>query len=264
MFCDRLVDFEAEDGDYYRKNFTADGNNFILSYRDKVPSMHKFFLSDEFFNFRCCPLEQWASYLDKIKPLVRLPHSPMWCEYRQNNLRHGFILEDNGDGSILVILFIERDKALSCSIFNFIPSSLRLIESKGFELQANFYKMGEDWKPKQETINVLVFQCSKIMDVIARINSPAITDIENISLDKLNIKRLKNNKKPLFSYRIVKLSTQIRQAFNYGSDSEESESRKRLHWVRGHFKVRKTGVFWWNPHTAGRGELGIAEKDYAA
>jgi len=31
--------------------------------------------------------------------------------------------------------------------------------------------------------------------------------------------------------------------------------RKARHWVRGHFKKRKTGVFWWKPHLAGSGEL---------
>lgn len=25
------------------------------------------------------------------------------------------------------------------------------------------------------------------------------------------------------------------------------------HWVRGHFKTRKTGIFWWQPHIAGSG-----------
>ena len=34
-----------------------------------------------------------------------------------------------------------------------------------------------------------------------------------------------------------------------GATAEEIRS----HLVRGHFKVRKTGIFWWRPHTAGRG-----------
>lgn len=29
----------------------------------------------------------------------------------------------------------------------------------------------------------------------------------------------------------------------------------QAHWVRGHFKRRKTGVYWWKPHIAGTGEV---------
>lgn len=31
--------------------------------------------------------------------------------------------------------------------------------------------------------------------------------------------------------------------------------KKAAHWRRGHFKARKTGVYWWNPHVAGEGPV---------
>ena len=31
---------------------------------------------------------------------------------------------------------------------------------------------------------------------------------------------------------------------------------------RGHFKERKTGIFWWEAHKRGEDNLGIIEKDY--
>ena len=30
-----------------------------------------------------------------------------------------------------------------------------------------------------------------------------------------------------------------------------TEQEMRMHWCRGHFKIRKTGVFWWSPHVRG-------------
>ena len=39
------------------------------------------------------------------------------------------------------------------------------------------------------------------------------------------------------------------------SGEEEGEGSRAAHWVRGHFKNRRTGTFWWSPHTAGAGEI---------
>jgi hypothetical protein len=31
------------------------------------------------------------------------------------------------------------------------------------------------------------------------------------------------------------------------------------HLVRGHFKVRRTGLFWWSPHVRGKGEAPVGQ-----
>jgi hypothetical protein len=36
----------------------------------------------------------------------------------------------------------------------------------------------------------------------------------------------------------------------------------RAHFVRGHFKARKTGVFFWSAYRRGNPALGFAHKDY--
>lgn len=36
----------------------------------------------------------------------------------------------------------------------------------------------------------------------------------------------------------------------------------RAHLVRGHFKVRKSGVFWWMPFVRGNQKLGFVHKHY--
>lgn len=36
-----------------------------------------------------------------------------------------------------------------------------------------------------------------------------------------------------------------------------------LHTVRGHFKRRKTGLFWWSPFARGSKDIGVVDKDYA-
>jgi hypothetical protein len=68
---------------------------------------------------------------------------------------------------------------------------------------------------------------------------------------KLNRARAKQGKPPLADYRIMtlKLSAARRRAAEAAGMSEQE---MRMHWCRGHFKVRRTGVFWWSPHIRGR------------
>jgi hypothetical protein len=44
--------------------------------------------------------------------------------------------------------------------------------------------------------------------------------------------------------------------------AEHQHRDLRLHFVSGHFKVRKSGVFWWNMHARGMGAKGFIDKDY--
>lgn len=46
------------------------------------------------------------------------------------------------------------------------------------------------------------------------------------------------------------------------SDAADSEAAIRLHFVRGHFKRRKNGLFWWSPFIRGDKSLGFVAKDY--
>lgn len=69
---------------------------------------------------------------------------------------------------------------------------------------------------------------------------------------KLNKKRLKNGKPAISGYTYVYLDRHPQKASN---NAARPESSVAAHLVRGHFKHRKTGTFWWRPHTAGAGEV---------
>lgn len=81
--------------------------------------------------------------------------------------------------------------------------------------------------------------------------------------------RAQKKKPPFFEYKVldiflgainsrpsdpIKLRKQL--------DSILEASNVRLHARRGHFKVRKTGIFWWSPHMAGRRDKGVVVNDY--
>jgi len=69
---------------------------------------------------------------------------------------------------------------------------------------------------------------------------------------KLVKARIKHgNKPPPVDYTVVRIKMSRVQA-NRGGTAAEREAARR-HEVRGHFKVRRTGVFWWTPHKRGHG-----------
>lgn len=84
---------------------------------------------------------------------------------------------------------------------------------------------------------------------------------------KLNVKRKKNNKCPLFTYKtlVLKPTTQ------YEKSIPQHLWENRIHLCRGHFKLytkehplfgRFTGRYWWQPQARGNKKLGVVMKDY--
>ena len=79
------------------------------------------------------------------------------------------------------------------------------------------------------------------------LNSKNLSEREAVTQAKLNRKRASRGKAPLYPHTLLKLGSGI--SLSHGG----SRSASRTHIVRGHFKVRKQGVFWWNPHVRGEG-----------
>ena len=105
---------------------------------------------------------------------------------------------------------------------------------------------------------------------IMLLNCKNIT-IEEISPpEKVNKKRIKNCKLPLYSYHVLNVKP-------FGSyrpvriGRPEAESHNRLHFCRGHFKQffpdrplfgKISGLFWWEPTLRGKNRDGFVDKDY--
>lgn len=70
---------------------------------------------------------------------------------------------------------------------------------------------------------------------------------EPVNYKKLNKKRNQKGKRPILDHTVVRLRVP-RGSMGTGGGTYE---RRSAHWVMGHPKVRKTGVFWWSPHVRG-------------
>jgi hypothetical protein len=77
--------------------------------------------------------------------------------------------------------------------------------------------------------------------------------------EKLNKARSKQGKSKLLPYSTVriKLTNSQQRAVNEG---RITRAEARRHPVRGHFKVRATGVFWWNEAWRGNALRGVVER----
>lgn len=75
---------------------------------------------------------------------------------------------------------------------------------------------------------------------------------------KLNKARRKQGKTELLPYSTVEITLNRAAQRASAAASDAEREAMRLHLVRGHFKVRKTGVFWWHHFMRGdesRGEI---------
>ncbi|HEY2210292.1 MAG TPA: hypothetical protein VGH62_01490 [Bradyrhizobium sp.] len=94
---------------------------------------------------------------------------------------------------------------------------------------------------------------------LAMLNSRNCIAREPVDYGKLNKARAKRGKGPLMSFTKTKLvltRAQPRVADASGITREAA----RQHLVRGHFKIRRTGVYWWSPFLRGDGKLGTVKR----
>lgn len=91
---------------------------------------------------------------------------------------------------------------------------------------------------------------SMVEAVIALMNSRNAVEHRPVDLARLNKMRAKRRRPTFAQYRTthLRLSQAQQRAFRAGLLSREDAG---LHRVRGHFKIRKTGIYWWSPFFRG-------------
>ena len=212
-------------------------------------------------------LMKTASSPATISDQFRLPYPQTWVEASVDAARLGFYLDGRcqpPERLVSIVCFVRDGGTLGVKCAGmFDPGTLsfvkeghgRMFAVRCQPLQAMIEKSLSAW---DATVGAVV----TAMSAVAIINSKGVSATEASDLAALNRKRQRNGKPPLTEYHTVRIRDEVlRQIRPEGSQPEEGV---RLHWRRGHFKSRKTGLYWWNPHLAGRKELGMVEKHYVA
>jgi hypothetical protein len=136
--------------------------------------------------------------------------------------------------------------------FEDFPLNKQLINRK--DVMDNFTRMSK------------IYRCA-VHNILLILNCKNIVKKENKPPEKLNKKRIKNGKLPLFSYYTL----HIKDSINPSNSNNVLGDHNRIHLCRGHFKYyteknplfgKLTGMYWWQPHVRGQNKDGIIMKDY--
>ncbi len=130
---------------------------------------------------------------------------------------------------------------------------------------------GSDDKAIEIMLSDVANEVTVAVNALACLNAKNVKSVTIEAPAKLNAKRVKNGKTPFFEYKVLDifLGDKVRQVQS-GSGKrirmaldEIMKSSTKLCAVRGHFKRRKSGLFWWNMHMRGHQRNGVVEKDYS-
>ncbi|TXH38868.1 MAG: hypothetical protein E6Q98_01320 [Rhodospirillaceae bacterium] len=100
-----------------------------------------------------------------------------------------------------------------------------------------------------------------LLAILMLLNSRNGTSREPADLAKINTARRKQGRHPLLDFCTVNLRLSASRSRALGR-SDVPVHLMRAHLVRGHFKIRRSGIYWWSPHIRGDAKLGMIRKDY--
>lgn len=114
----------------------------------------------------------------------------------------------------------------------------------------------------------------RAVKMIQLLNCKNITSTDTPPPDKLQKKRIKRGKVPMFTYKTLKILVPGKKQnhLKNGKGQKDDIYYNRIHLCRGHFKTytkekplfgRMTGTYWWQPSVRGNKKNGVIHKDYA-
>jgi hypothetical protein len=94
---------------------------------------------------------------------------------------------------------------------------------------------------------------------IIMLNAKGAVDNTKEDLSRLNTTRTRRGRRPLREFMVTTLHLD-KTSRNVGKARGLSQEAIRRHLVRGHFKTRKTGIYWWSPFLRGHGDTVMRER----
>lgn len=99
--------------------------------------------------------------------------------------------------------------------------------------------------------------------VIGLLNAKNAVESVTVDRTKLNRARAKARKPPFFEHKVLRIAARVQaRVYPAGEVGSGDYTPMRGHFVRGHFKTRKSGVYFWHPHARGDFHRGWITKDY--
>lgn len=149
----------------------------------------------------------------------------------------------------------EASKALEASLLPFVPPQSRGLLT---HLRSNGLT-GDVERLLAANVDDVRGEICYVIAALCLLNTKNYVSVDPVDLVKQNKARMRRRKAPLLSYSTVRirLSKQERAAAKaFGMTREEM----RKHVVRGHFKVRRSGIYWWRPYIRGSAAVGEVKR----
>lgn len=192
----------------------------------------------------------WAAF-------SKMPFNSIFLE----NSTGGLLVTEKKEG--LEVIIIENDGVINPSIF-LIPN-----EQKGFELleciitflPVHSEEIITEIKNRSKAFGLM------IMNFLLHLNSRNKNVVKYNCSNKEFSNHISKVHRPLYTYHILDIySSKPKNIENLKQIESISEkaitAHVRAHMVRGHFKQRASGLYWWNPFLRSKTNSGFVDKDY--
>jgi hypothetical protein len=100
-----------------------------------------------------------------------------------------------------------------------------------------------------------------LISLLGLLNARNVAESASVDRSKLNRKRIADRKPPFCNHTLLKIRAMHRRSL-IGARGAGTSEDVREHFVSGHWKARRTGLFWWNPFWRGNPEQGKVSHDY--
>ena len=185
----------------------------------------------------------------KALPFAKLPHKKIWVEYitRGDTSRTGWLMQETKQG-IVVCCSTSTKKMGHIPSFIVAPSTF-LISKEGIHL---LYAANIAPEAMPTITKALMTQAKDCINLLLLLNSRSqVLTVEEPQEDytKINRAKRRNGKPEKPSLHTIKFD--VARLVRKGLSATEAFADIAAALVRGHFKVRKTGVFFWSPFVRG-------------
>ncbi len=213
---------------------------------------------DEVMNLKS---DQWCARLPFPECLINLENKI--CMLVQERFDEAFPGLTKGDTLVHCTAFVGLEQG-----FKTLPLDMRFAVDKDGVVKSNWgWHTGNIFVRRTDGLDATEMdQKTALSFVTTCLSHLTFLNCRNVSLekieqasDRINQKRIRDNKKPLYSYYVATING---QRISRTSTPTGDRAHWRYHLCRGHFKQRKTGRFWWSQHARGDKDLGSIVKDY--
>jgi len=235
-------------------------SNDILFFDDIYEDEEKYYKKifkkhhDKAVCFNLGEIESWDNFNIDMD-MVRLPYDVCWFESEsyQSNKKLGCLsfintIDSINHLNILALIKLPGVAWMFLGVIDMCPSDI----VRGFEFSPPKAK-----EPLKEIMQI-------VSAFLSALNCNNVSSVENKPPEKLQKKRAKRGKTPLFSYWTLHLDAPGNKQQKPGETNDPTRKRPpRLHLRRGHIRQYKPGQFTWvNPCVVGDKKAGMVNKDY--